>query len=134
MNLEQRLQHAARELRELPVETPPLFAGAPSPVRGTPTRRIPALVAPVLFALGGLVMVAGGLRNTTAGDAPDSGAVPTAIDATTPARRSTPAAVAPITAEQELRIIAALAADAGHGRLSSTDGPPIVPPGPIGVV
>ncbi len=54
MNIEHRLQHAARELREVPIAVPPL--GSRSRVRTS--RRVHALATPVLVPL---LFVAGAL-------------------------------------------------------------------------
>lgn len=53
MTIEHRLQHAARELREVRIDVPPL--GGPLP----PTRRnrLQALAAPMLFVVGGVLAV-----------------------------------------------------------------------------
>lgn len=53
MNLEHRLQHAARELREITIDVPPLGR----PVRRRRPSLVPALAAPMLFAAGALFAV-----------------------------------------------------------------------------
>ena len=106
MSLEQRLQHAARELREFPIETPPL--GALPPRRRSFQA---ALVAPVLFALGGVVLVAGTL--STDGDPRP----PAATSATTADDLVIPPA-------EEIEIIAGLvAARADAARPTAVPGP-----------
>lgn len=61
IDLERRLQHAARELREIEIEPPPLeHLDGRRPARSV-VGRVPALVMPVLFVLGGLAVVAGGV-------------------------------------------------------------------------
>ncbi|NNE11325.1 MAG: hypothetical protein HKN41_03680 [Ilumatobacter sp.] len=55
MTIERRLYHAARELRAVPIEVPEL--GEATPARRM--RKVPALAAPVLFVVGGLVAVSG---------------------------------------------------------------------------
>lgn len=138
MNLEQRLQHAARDLRNLHVEPPPFdIAGAPGS-RSASVRRIPALVAPVLFVLGGLVMASGGLRTESVRHdkpTPTQVPVPTSI---TPAGEAVEVAAEPVTVgttpNEELRIIADLVAEVGPPASSFGTRPPIVRPGPTGVV
>lgn len=51
MSIDHRLHHAARELRELPIETPPLETIRR---RRDPARMVHALAAPLLFAAAGL--------------------------------------------------------------------------------
>ncbi len=156
MNLDQRLHHAARELRELRIEPPPLGSAAMPTARSTPLRRVPALVAPMLFVLGGLVVVAGGLRpdtvrfeqpmpspTTVLSPAPDTDV---AEGDNTPAGRTsvgrTPVGSAPVgtTPAEELRMIAELVAEVDPALAPSVDPvdpgdpPPIVRPGPIGAV
>jgi hypothetical protein len=129
VNLEHRLQHAARELREVRIETPPLDGQIPSARSGS-LRRIPALVAPVLFTLGGLVMVSGGLRSETPtfDSPPATGAVVTSRTAETgsTATRTT----SPI---EELRLISSLVAEIEPPADSTADRP-VARPGPVGVV
>ncbi len=139
MNIDQRLHHAARELRELNIEPPLLDLGAVPLARAAPHRRIPALVAPMLFVLGGLVMVAGELRPDTArvdepAPAPTTVTKPTpdAVDASSIPVRTTPT--------DELRMIAELVADIGpdlapdQDQADSAVPPPVVRPGPIGAI
>ena len=70
-DLERRLHHAARELRSIDIEPPPLATIAPS--RASARRpsglaaRVPALVMPVLFVLGGLAVIGGALGNQVGG-------------------------------------------------------------------
>lgn len=134
MNIDQRLHHAARELREVAIEPPPLGTGRSLGARTGTLRRIPALVAPVLFAVGGLVMVAGGLRpDPPALDGPASPTRP--VEATTPGGAPVGAAVeAPATPDEELRIIASLVAQVTPAAATGEDATPVVPPGPTGVV
>lgn len=57
MNLEHRLQHAARELRELPIEVPPLGSCAPTSARSRlHVLATPALI-PMLFVAGALFAI-----------------------------------------------------------------------------
>lgn len=104
MNVDHRLHHAARELREVHIETPPLVG--PPPVSGHRTSgRIAATVAPILFAIGGLVMVAGGLRSESA-SRPESLPVPATI-APAPVGSAATVTTSPI---EELRLITSLVA------------------------
>lgn len=64
MNIEHRLQHAARDLREVPIAVPPL--GRRSGTRPVPMR-LPALATPVLVPL---LFVAGALFAIGAARAP----------------------------------------------------------------
>ena len=114
MNLEHRLHHAARELRAVEIEAPPLAAlSAPRRPTGI-VSRVPALVMPVLFVLGGLAVIAGGGLGRTAGS-PDAtpaaasvGAAPVAAvpDDATATNRT--ADRRPLTALQEIALIASL--------------------------
>lgn len=80
-DIERRLLHAARELRAVPIEPPPLSSlGRPGPCPSGLVARLPALVMPVLFVLGGLAIAAGGLDRPvveTQQPAADRGAVAT---------------------------------------------------------
>ena len=130
-DIERRLHHAARELRSVEIELPPL---GPLAERHVPTARrsglagrVPALVMPVVFVLGGLAVLTGGLGRTTdpsatlapapaptvAGQAGDPGEVAEAVavpplgapGATGGAATDGP----PLSAHQEVALIAALA-------------------------
>lgn len=57
MNIEHRLHHAARELREYPIAVPPLDGSAPAQPR-TRSMAVPMLV-PMLFVVGALFAVGG---------------------------------------------------------------------------
>lgn len=57
MNLERRLQHAARELREVNVDVPTL--GGPPVSRRRPFGVLQAAAVPMLFVAGGLFAVSG---------------------------------------------------------------------------
>jgi hypothetical protein len=59
MSLERRLQHAARELREVDVEVPDRGLG-----RRRVVRRVHAAVVPVLFVVGGVAMATGGWQQS----------------------------------------------------------------------
>lgn len=105
IDLEQRLQHAARELREIEIEPPPLRSlTAGNRPRGW-VARIPALVVPAMFVLGGLALVAGGIeRGDTSGpDADHAAAV------ATPVAASRPVGTPVLTAREEIALIASLA-------------------------
>lgn len=56
MNVERLLQHAARELREVPIEVPTLRGR----IRRPASRFVPALAMPVLFMAGGLLATGAG--------------------------------------------------------------------------
>lgn len=60
MTIERRLHHAARELRELEIDVPPLTA----PRRRQPSLVLQAMAAPMLFVAGGLFAY-GALQTTT---------------------------------------------------------------------
>jgi hypothetical protein len=130
-DIERRLHHAARELRSVEIELPPLGPLAERHVatgrRSGLAGRVPALVMPVLFVLGGLAVLTGGLGRTTdppatlapappadvAGQVADLGEVVEATAVATPgAPGATSAAAAdgrPLSAHQEIALIAALA-------------------------
>lgn len=66
MNIERRLHHAARELREVPITVPPLGrrrAGGGGGSGGGATRILQALAAPLLFVAGGLFAI-GAMQGT----------------------------------------------------------------------
>jgi hypothetical protein len=111
-DIERRLHRAARELRSFDIEPPPL-ATLPAPGRPTGLAgRVPALVMPVLFVLGGLAVIAGGIGRTT--DSSDAlPAVPVVEVGPVADERGggedDPAAIVPsLTAHQELALIASL--------------------------
>ena len=98
------------------------------------------LVAPVLFVLGGLVMVAGVVRPTTtpaSSDPPASSSVPAVAELppSPEAEPLSPTVEAVFTVDttplQELRLIASLVSSIEP---AVTVEPPIVRPGPTGVV
>ena len=104
IDIERRLQHAARELREVRIDPPPLPTARSD--RHSLAGRLPTLVMPVLFVLGGLAIVAGGMERQVehAPPAPTASAAPA------------PAPVAPsLTPRQEVALIASL----GTGRSPS---------------
>jgi hypothetical protein len=127
-DLERRLHHAARELRSIDIEPPPLATiSAPSRPTGL-AGRVPALVMPVLFVLGGLAVIAGGLGRTA--EPPD--ALPAAavehdvgqgvgqgvelrVAADPPDPTESAAIAASLTVHQELALIASLAPTATPG-------------------
>lgn len=92
MNIEQRLQHAARELREVEISVPPLGH------RSTPVRRLPGLATPVLVPL---LFVAGALIAIGATRAPVhqpiQSDIPAVVEPATGAEA--PAATADVDAE-----------------------------------
>lgn len=66
MDVERRLQRAARELREIEIDVPPLASLGRHRAGGRGLAgRVPALVMPVLFVLGGLAVAAGTLQRGT---------------------------------------------------------------------
>lgn len=111
-DLERRLHHAARELRSIDIEPPPLATIAPS--RASARRpsglgaRVPALVMPVLFVLGGLAVIGGALGHTA--EPPE--ALPAEPAAVAPPAQSgstaDPGVSRPLSARQELALIASL--------------------------
>lgn len=108
IELERRLQHAARELRELQIEAPPLptlhAARRPSGIAG----RVPALVMPVLFVLGGLAVVAGGIGRQPEVSSEATSAAPAAAEVAAIAGDTDEFAVPTLTAHQEIALIASL--------------------------
>ena len=110
-DLERRLHHAARELRSIDIEPPP-FASVAAPGRPSGlVGRVPALVMPVLFVLGGLAVVAGGLGRTT--EVPDAQSNPPAVEVTPiaaqPGRIAGETSAPILSVHQELALIASLA-------------------------
>jgi hypothetical protein len=113
-DIERRLHHGARELRSFDIEPPPLAKlSATRRPTGLPGR-VPALVMPVLFVLGGLAVIVGGLGRTT--ESPDAlPAVPIVEVGPVADERGgedtdDPGAIVPsLTAHQELALIASLA-------------------------
>lgn len=106
MDVERRLQHAARELREIEIEPPPLESlGGRRRVSGV-VGRIPALVMPVLFVLGGLAVVAGGLSRE-ADDGPSTAASAT-VEVPSSERDVSGDERPVLTAQQEVALISSL--------------------------
>lgn len=105
IDIERRLQHAARELREVRIDPPPLPTERSE--RHSLTGRLPTLVMPVLFVLGGLAIVAGGMGRTVEEVPPALPAAATAVAPETAAAvpRST---APPLTVHQEVALIATL--------------------------
>lgn len=106
MNIERRLHHAARELREVPIDVPVL--GDPS-LRGRPRARRPRLAAsaaPMLFVAGGLLAVGVMQREVPE---PAHSDIPTApAEADPPAPDAGGADAATPSVSEELRLIAGL--------------------------
>lgn len=94
MNVERRLQHAARELRALPVEPPPFGVARAGGATRAP-RRVAAMTAPALLVVGALAIAATGWRPAPA-DAPTAAVE---IPATEPADAAS--ATAPPTSEDD---------------------------------
>lgn len=109
IDIERRLQHAARELREVRIDPPPLPVDAPAPRHRT--GRLPTLVMPALFVLGGLAMVVGGTGRQTDDTVDDTAPVTATAAIAAPEVLSAPSAAAPtpLTARQEVALIASLA-------------------------
>ena len=109
IELERRLQHAARELREVQIEAPPLSSLSaprrPSGILG----RVPALVMPVLFVLGGLAVVTGGVGRQPEPASEATTAAPAAVEAAAVTAETDESAAVTLTAHQEIALIAALA-------------------------
>jgi hypothetical protein len=108
-DLERRLHHAARELRSIDIEPPPLATISASRRPTGIAGRVPALVMPVLFVLGGLAVIAGGLGRTA--ESPDAG--PAATVAAGPVadegRQAEPDEIGrTLSVHDELALIAAL--------------------------
>ena len=82
MTIERRLHHAARELREVPIEVPPLGGVPHLPARtGTPRPRLAALAAPMLFVVGGILTVGVLRRQVPEAPRSDIPAAPSAVHA-----------------------------------------------------
>lgn len=109
MSLDRRLHHAARDLREVAIEPPPFEHVLAGRVR---VRRMPSLVAPMLFVLGGLVVasgVTGGLAQPDERNVPDQTDLPVATDPSSAPDVQQFSAPAPISALDEMLLIADLA-------------------------
>lgn len=128
IDLERRLQHAARELRAVEIEPPP-FESLTAPRRPSGiTGRIPALVMPVLFVIGGLAIVAGGMgREAEQPAATISAEVEPPVrgddDAAASSGELTVSAPA-LTARQEIALISSLAPALPR---SVAETPPVAP-------
>ena len=134
MNLEHRLHHAARELREVTIDVPPLGTRPTSTGLTRRTRLVPALAAPLLFAAGALFAVGAvrgverpmhsdiGVTGGTVGAVADTDVVEGPIVTATSERAAVPA-VPSIHEELELisEFLAATRTDAPAG-----DGEPAV--------
>lgn len=94
MSLEQRLQHAARDLRGVEIPVPPL-GGADVSARARP-RRLQMVAVPVLFVVGGLMAVNGVRQDVT--PTPFDSDIVDQIETT-----ETPVAEAPTRPEQQQR-------------------------------
>ena len=110
--LERRLYHAARELRAIDIEPPPLVAVSSTRRTAGLAARVPALVMPVLFVIGGLAVVVGGLGRTA--ESPEALTAPPSVvsdagERVEPEAPSVTAARRPLTAHQEVALIATLA-------------------------
>ena len=108
MNIERRLHHAVRELREVTIEAPALddLAGRPRP-RPRPRPRLAALAAPMLFVAGGVLAVGMMQRSVDAPVHRDFGGVAPETEAEAdagPAAAIGPGAPAP-SVNDELRLI-----------------------------
>lgn len=91
MNIEHRLQHAARELREVPIAVPPLGAHAPA---SRAWARVPALATPMLVPLlfvAGALFAVGAIRADTA--RPIRSDIPAVVQPATPPLDDVPAPV-----------------------------------------
>lgn len=141
MSLERRLQHAARELREVTIETPGT-PHAPAP-RPRPLAAVTAVAVPVLFVLSGVLVAAGAFERvaptTTVPDVTSSAAV--ADDEPAEARhRSGHAVSAPTPALVEVGLIADLVRAYAAGGAASplaappVHGAPVTVPGPVSLV
>lgn len=104
MNIDRRLHHAARELREVSIDVPPL--GDPArPRRTTPRRpRLAALAAPMLFVTGGLLAV--GVMQREASEPMHTDMPAASVAATVPEADVMGVAAPPVS--EELRLIAGL--------------------------
>lgn len=83
MTIDRRLHHAARELREVPIEVPPL-SGLPhrsASRNGSRRPRLAVLAAPMLFVVGGLLTVGELQRQEPDSPHSDIPAAPTVVDA-----------------------------------------------------
>lgn len=83
MSIERRLHHAARELREVPIEVPPLrgVPRVPTPRHGARRPRLAALAAPLLFVGGGVLAVGVLQRQVPEPPHSDIPAAPAVVDA-----------------------------------------------------
>lgn len=91
MTLEHRLQHAGRELREVPIDVPPLGTRAAAPHRPRVHALSASMLLPLLFVVAGLFAI-GAARGPDAvrSDVPTSPAtVPSVVDAPTAERVGT---------------------------------------------
>jgi len=137
LNIEHRLQHAARELREVPIAVPPLRQPAPA---SRPWARVPALATPMLVPLlfvAGALFAVGAIRADTA--RPIRSDIPAVAQPPAPAPRDVPAPVvddADVTVDEpdddvpsvldELRMIAEL--NTMREAPASTSAPSTPPP------
>ena len=112
--IEQRLFRAGRELREIEIEAPPFELLVSRPPAARPSgwmMRVPAMLMPVLFVLGGLAVID---RSPT----PDPGVTESAVVLAADAG----SAVASLTPLEEIAMISSLAggANASTGVATAT--------------
>jgi len=131
MNVDRRLHHAARELREVPIDVPLLDdlthrsepAGRPRP---RPRPRLAALAAPMLFVAGGLLAVGVMQRSVEAPVHSDFGGG--VVDATT--TNGVGAAVPAPSVSDELQLIRGIVDSSPDAPVVDSVEPPATAPGP----
>lgn len=113
MTIERRLHHAARELREVPIDVPALGELLPRSHRRSTRRqsRLPVFAAPLLFIAGGVLAVGVMQQQVPEPTQSDIPAVSAVVDAgPAPVERSQLAVPAP-SVRDELQLIAGLLSD-----------------------
>lgn len=118
MNVEQRLHHAAHEIRELDIEVPPFVAPSPGP--GPLRRSIPILAMSMVMFLGLAVLASRPEGGVSAPTEPIAAAVMPSDDVS--ATVGTPPEVVPqLTPREEVAMISSLASGASRAAAGPAD-------------
>ena len=113
MTIEHRLHHAARELREVPIDIPTLGRPAPRshPRSNAQRSRLPVLAAPLLFMAGSLLAVGGMQRQVPEPAHSDIPLVSAVVDADRAPIERTQITVPAPSVREELQLIAEILDD-----------------------
>ncbi len=136
MTIDRRLHHAARELREVRVDVPPL---CDVPLRGSARHgggwsRLAALAAPMLFVAGGLLAVGVMQREVSEPARSDIPAGPAVVDDEVATTGRVGASVTAPSVREELRMIAEILGEPPRTPAPTVDAPDpgVTPPAAAG--